>query len=81
MYFVAAMIGLCQMLGPMIGFLVGGMLLDVYVDFERLPKSEFVFLSYSQTSLFFYYELDIHLFPKEFCFLVRVVKRGPPNIF
>jgi hypothetical protein len=31
------------MLGPMIGFLVGGMLLDVYVDFERLPKSEFVF--------------------------------------
>ncbi|XP_060562690.1 solute carrier organic anion transporter family member 4C1-like [Ruditapes philippinarum] len=35
-----SMIGLCQMLGPMIGFLVGGMLLDVYVDFERLPKSE-----------------------------------------
>lgn len=35
-----SMIGLCQMLGPMVGFLVGGILLDVYVDFERIPKSQ-----------------------------------------
>ncbi|KAH3697069.1 solute carrier organic anion transporter family member 4C1-like [Dreissena polymorpha] len=35
-----SMIGLCQMLGPMIGFLVGGALLDQYVDFERIPQSE-----------------------------------------
>lgn len=35
-----SMIGLCQMLGPMVGFLVGGMLLDVYVDFERVSQPD-----------------------------------------
>ncbi|KAL4235923.1 hypothetical protein ACF0H5_004313 [Mactra antiquata] len=35
-----SMIGLCQMLGPMVGFLVGGMLLDVYVDFEKMGDEE-----------------------------------------
>ncbi|XP_045158609.2 solute carrier organic anion transporter family member 4C1-like isoform X2 [Mercenaria mercenaria] len=35
-----SMIGLCQMLGPMLGFIVGGALLDIYVDFERMPESQ-----------------------------------------
>ncbi|XP_052777045.1 solute carrier organic anion transporter family member 4C1-like [Mya arenaria] len=35
-----SIIGLCQMLGPMIGFLVGGTLQDMYVDFDRIPESK-----------------------------------------
>lgn len=40
LFLISAIIGLCQMLGPMIGFLVGGALLDLYVDFERVPAEE-----------------------------------------
>ena len=39
LYF-AALIGLCQALGPTVGYIVGGAFLNVYVDAPQISKEK-----------------------------------------